>query len=104
MIERKDVYGVGERYPNNHISKLGVAVIRPAVFQDGKRAKVITSAPCCPQAARSLDFADLTSKLAESGWSERCKDCGWHYLIKLEHTGNDPRLGLYGVRWISQGF
>lgn len=104
MIERKDIYGIGELYPSGHIGKRGVAVIRPAVFQDGRAAKAITSSPCCPLHARQLSMDDLTSKLAESGWGVLCTHCSWHYRVKLEYTGRDPRLGLYGVRWISEGF
>lgn len=104
---RARVFQIGEKYSNRSTSRKGATVIRAAVYEGGLEgpAKVITSSPCCPLDSRRLDFDDITSSLAEGsgGWSVKCTQCGWHYKVLLEHTG-DPRLGLYGVRWISEGF
>lgn len=109
MSERKDVYLIGEEYSDGRdLSRKGVAVIRPAVLEglSGPSPKVITTSPCCPTRTRRLDLEDVTSDLAakQGGWSEKCTHCRWHYTVMVEHTGNDPRLGLYGVRWVSEGF
>lgn len=108
MSERKDVYLIGEVYSNRSASRKGVAVVRPAVLEglSGPEPKVITTAPCCIDQTRRLSFNDLTSSLAakQGGWGARCTHCKEHYNVLVEYTGTDPRLGLYGVRWISQGF
>lgn len=104
---RAQVFQIGEKYSNRSTSRKGVTVVRSAVYEGGLDgpAKVITSAPCCPLNSRRLDFDDITSSLAKKsgGWSEKCTHCGWHYIVTLEYVGN-PRLGLYGVRWVSMGF
>lgn len=99
-------YLIGEHYENYRSSRKGVAVIRPAVYQGGKTEKVITTSPCCTLTVRHLDYADISSDLAQrtGGWDETCTACGWHYTVRLVSQTNDPRLGLYGVRWESKGF
>lgn len=105
---KPEAYGIGETYQNYRSSRKGSSVIRPAVYLMGANGpdKVITSSPCCTLHARRLDFDDLNSSLAakQGGWSEKCTGCKWHYSVTLVYTGNDPRLGLYGVRWESKGF
>lgn len=106
--DRKDVYLIGDEYNNRAASRKGVAVIRPAVLEGAfnEEPRVITTAPCCVTETRRLSLNDITSSLAvkQGGWSEKCRHCKWHYHVLAEYTGQDPRLGLYGVRWISQGF
>ncbi|QJD53808.1 hypothetical protein SEA_KELA_248 [Streptomyces phage Kela] len=99
-------YLIGEPYENYRSSRKGVAVIRPAVYQKGSTEKVITTSPCCTLNVRHLNYADVSSDLAKrtGGWSETCTQCGWHYAVSLVSQTNDPRLGLYGVRWESKGF
>lgn len=109
MIDRKDVYFIGEEYSEGRdLSRKDVAVIRPAVLEGlfGPSPKVITTSPCCTDRTRRLDFGDISSDLAakHGGWATQCTHCKWHYRVLIEHVGKDPRLGLYGVRWISQGF
>lgn len=108
MIEREGVYLIGDEYRKFSVSRRGTAVIRPAVLEGAlsSEPRVITTAPCCVTETRHLNFNDITSDLAvkQGGWSEKCRHCKWHYSVLPEYTGTDPRLGLYGVRWISQGF
>jgi hypothetical protein len=105
--DQKDVYLIGEQYSNKATGRKGVAVIRPAVLEGllSEEPKVITTSPCCPDKVRHLSYADITSSLAakQGGWAMQCKECKWHYKVVAEQTGA-TRLGLYGVRWISQGF
>lgn len=100
------IFQIGEKYTNRHTSLKGAMVIRPAVYQGSQEERVITSAPCCVLASRRFNIADVASDLAirMGGWSTTCTGCGWHYRVTLVHTGNDFRLGLYGVRWESMGF
>jgi hypothetical protein len=99
-------YEIGEEYKASSLRK-GVAVIRPAVFSGGTsgKDKVVTTSPCCQLYMRRLDFGDLTSDLAarQGGWLEKCTACKAQYKVMLMFTGS-PRLGLYGVRWESEGF
>ncbi|MFE0472709.1 hypothetical protein ACFW2V_13940 [Streptomyces sp. NPDC058947] len=108
MVERKDVYPIGDEYSNRAASRKGVAVIRPAILEAAfsGEPRIITTSPCCVTQTRRLNFNDVTSDLAikQGGWSEKCRHCKWHYRVLAEHTGQDIQLGLYGVRWISQGF
>lgn len=106
MPERQTLYLIGEPYRNRHSAK-GIAVVRPAVLEGlGGQARIITTTPCCTDRTRRLSFADVTSSLAEKqgGWDEQCTGCQWRYKVTVEYTGKDPQLGLYGVRWTSQGF
>ncbi|MER6605662.1 hypothetical protein ABT282_07050 [Streptomyces sp. NPDC000927] len=108
MTEGKVLYLIGERYNTGAATRKGVAVIRPAVLESalGPTPRIITTSPCCPTETRRLDFDNVTSDLAKKsdGWLEKCRHCNWHYRVLPEHTGDDARLGLYGVRWISKGF
>lgn len=105
-IDSPRTYEIGEQYKVSSLRK-GVAIVRPAVFAGGMsgRDKVVTTSPCCQLYMRRLDFGDLTSDLAsrQGGWSEQCTACKAHYKVMPVFTGS-PRLGLYGVRWESQGF
>jgi hypothetical protein len=108
VIDRKDVYLIGEEYNNRRASRKGVAVIRPAILEAAfsDEPRIITTSPCCVTQTRRLNFNDITSPLAikQGGWSEKCRHCKWHYHVLVEHTGQNIQSGLYGVRWISQGF
>lgn len=107
MSERKTLYLIGEEYRNKRTTTEGVAVIRPAVLEGlGNQARIITTAPCCVDRTRRLSLADITSDLAgrQGGWDEQCTHCRWRYKVTVEFTGQDPRRGLYGVRWTSKGF
>lgn len=99
-------FQIGENYTNRHTSLKGTKVIRAAVLASAKADKVVTTSPCCTLVSRRLDLDDITSSLAEKqgGWSEICTGCKWCYRVTAVYTGNDPRLGLYGVCWESLGF
>lgn len=105
MIENRGVYLIGDEYDPQEYSRKGVAVIRPAVLEGALRdnPKIITTTPCHVTETRRLNFQAITS-VKEGGWPVKCNRCKWHYHVLAEYTGKDPRLGLYGVRWISQGF
>lgn len=98
-------FQIGENYTNRHTSLAGTKVIRPAVYLGGKTEKIATTSPCCTLISRRLDLGDLTAKLTErqGGWTETCTGCGWYYRVSVVHTGQDVRLGLYGVCWESSG-
>jgi len=105
-IAEPRTYEIGEEYKASSLRK-GVAVIRPAVFAGGAsgRDKVVTTSPCCQLHMRRLDFGDLISNPAarQGGSPEQCTSCKAHYKVMIVFTGS-PRLGLYGVRWESEGF
>jgi hypothetical protein len=108
VIECKGVYLIGEEYDNYSASRKGVAVVRPAILEAAfsDEPRVITTSPCCVTQTRRLSFNNITSDLAirQGGWSEQCRHCKWHYHVLVEHIGQNIQSGLYGVRWISQGF
>lgn len=97
-------YMIGEQYRLSRLRK-GDAVVRPAVWRNGKRPVIITSEPCC-YGARNIAYESFAVEDdRHSGpWIEKCNDCGDYYEVSLvftdSPTGRDVRLGgLVGVKW-----
>lgn len=103
--ERKTLWEIGELYSGHDISRKGASVIRPAVYQGGKRAKVITSEPCCYGVRHLEVWSELSVKsLKEGAWPDQCNSCGWSYRLKVVTNGRLDLGGLIGVKWTSLGF